>query len=270
MDAQTRFFYAILRGAKAFGDTAMKAWDSQKAITVTETAPAVIEAAKETTPTPDPDPAPAVETPNTRTVEAATDSTTTATETPAETPETPTEPPVVETTATAEGGHEFKDMDRGLLVAFIKDNGIGSDPAFQAEFPEPKVLKGRKAAAIRRFLEKWADGGGQPASQQAPPEKTTTTTTAPAEELAAIAEPPAEAPAAPTNGVSKDVAADDGVREKATALVELFKGNVDDPNTGSRVRAFWANWGCEGDCLGHDKASIERCYDRLNKPEPTA
>lgn len=143
---------------------------------------------------------------------------------------------------------------RTRLVEVITTQGIDNTAAFKKAFPDG--LGGKRRATLLDFLRGCISKNaatGPPASQQAPPD------------APPVAAPEEDAPLAlpvTDDGLHDDVRADGELRKKAETMIAGFK-ELTDKGQGPGVRKFFAKYGCEGNCVDHDRASIERCWAML-------
>jgi len=155
------------------------------------------------------------------------------------------------------GDFDINEASRPELVKYIKDNGLDETPEF---LESVGTLVRTRRTKLVTFLEQFMEGGGRVQSQQASP--IPTEPEAQADDTVVEAEivedepPPKTAKA--VNGLDNESI------EKAEQMIGAFNDWLKDGETSPDVQAFWSKWGCDGNCLAHDKASIDRCYERLS------
>ena len=162
----------------------------------------------------------------------------------------------VETPTAAEpnAAIDLEAASRPEIVKFIKDNGIDKTPEFEESL---KTLVRTRRTKLVAFLEEYLSGeGAEVQSQQSPPP--TAVEPKASDEAPIDVEVVEEKVAAPTNGLDNESI------EKAEQMIGAFNDWLKDGETSPDVQAFWSKWGCDGNCLAHDKASIDRCYERLS------
>lgn len=149
---------------------------------------------------------------------------------------------------------DLETASRPEIVKFIKDNGIDKTPEFEESIGTLVRIRRTKLVS---FLEEYLSGeGAEVQSQQSPPP--TSVEPEVLEEAPIDIEVVEEKVAAPTNGLDNESI------EKAEQMIGAFNDWLKDGETSPDVQAFWSKWGCDGNCLAHDKASIDRCYERLS------
>lgn len=156
-------------------------------------------------------------------------------------------------------------MDRPALVDYIVSTAIDQTPAFLHPQTGLGSLKGKRITTIQEWLKGYF-GAGETRSQQAPPERKS-----PATEPVPVVEPTEKPgttqlslPVDDVPAVSADCSADPELRRKATTLMEGFAEWAGGQHA-EQLKRFFANRGCEGNCLMHDRANIEGCWTRLNR-----